>query len=127
MDRTANKAITTERIYGPGHTPDSRVLLAGKGKLVDRALIEGATPDGSEPSTDDPPTPDPAERLVKHKGGIWELPNGDKVRGKAKALEALANLDAAQSAGAGDGDQGSTPEGSEPSSDDPPDPTPPAD
>lgn len=57
---------------------------------------DGAKGDQVESNGDDPEGE--AENELKHVGGgYYELPNGEKVKGKEKALEALAELKTAES------------------------------
>jgi hypothetical protein len=49
---------------------------------------------------------DPIEGLKHLGGGYYELPNGEKVRGKDSALEALAALAEKEKAGEGDDTEG---------------------
>lgn len=90
----------TVRIRPVDPTADRRVALDGRSVCCSHAepadlpadLAQSLIDQGTFEPVD--AVPDPAERLTKHKGGMWELPNGEKVRGKAKALAALAALDA---------------------------------
>jgi hypothetical protein len=61
MRRDADKAIARERVYGPGPTRGSRVLLARKGQLVDRAILDGCL---GEPALGErPDDADPGEQV----------------------------------------------------------------
>lgn len=97
------------RVYGPGplRSPGSRVLLAIPGvdypddvaaEIRARAInLDRPAPDPAATVADpaeDTPVPD-ADGLIRRGNGWYELPNGDRVRGHANALEALAALDPA--------------------------------
>jgi hypothetical protein len=90
---------TGERVYLSGEVIDG---LSDKDEkeLVELGVAQYTGPD---PTAEDPEDeePDPedegetevdADGLKKLKGGFYELPNGEKVRGRDKALEALATL-----------------------------------
>lgn len=84
------------RVRSVGETmePDDEraEMLISKG--VVKALREG---EGSADNTDNTDGTDGTDgELVHLGGGFYQLPNGEKVRGKEKALEALAQLKAGE-------------------------------
>jgi hypothetical protein len=59
------------------------------GKMKRMALARGIQ---GEPEAE-PAAEEAAEKTIKHVGGgVYELPNGEKIKGKAKAEAALAAL-----------------------------------
>lgn len=93
---------TGERVFFPGD------IITGLKKKDEEELVAcGACRYlGDAPADDDEkPTLDESG-LVNLGGGVYQLPNGEKVRGKEKALEALAELNK------GDEDKDSNPDGS---------------
>lgn len=81
IDRFNNRRLCK---VGEEHVPpnEERAQL-----LIDKGFIE-AVDDGTAAE-------DVEDGLVKLGGGYYELPNGEKVRGKEKALEALEDLNKA--------------------------------
>lgn len=81
LDRFNNKKLCK---VGEEHVPpnEERAQL-----LIDKGFIE-AVDDGNFAE-------EVEDGLIKLGGGYYELPNGEKVRGKEKALEALAALNEA--------------------------------
>lgn len=87
QDRCADFTI---RSVGEKHIPptEERAQL-----LLEQGYIGVPTPQPTTPPADDS---EGDEDRIKHVGGgYWELPNGEKVRGKEHAVEALKALDAA--------------------------------
>lgn len=102
---------TGERVYLPGE------LIVGlkekdEQELVGLGVCDYAGPESSTKDKNDAGDPDVDEDgLVKLGGGYYQLPNGEKVRGRENALEALAELNKQQNP---DGDKDDDGDGEEP-------------
>lgn len=97
-DRLNNMQLVRE---GELHSPPTqeRAQQLIDGGYLDPTPIDDppeSTPGTAPPPTSPGSTDDPAnglpEGLTHMGGGYYELPNGEKVRGKEKAIEALAAL-----------------------------------
>lgn len=80
FDRFNNRKFCS---VGEDHVPpnDERAQL-----LLDKGFIKVVDGEGGSD------TAELEDGLIKLGGGYYELPNGEKVRGKEKALEALSAL-----------------------------------
>jgi hypothetical protein len=90
---------TGEKVFFPGD-----IITGLKDKDEQELVSCGACRYTDEAPIDDEVKPEIDENgLVKLGGGIYQLPNGEKVRGKEKALEALAELNQSNNDGKGEG------------------------
>ncbi|GBF73060.1 hypothetical protein PA598K_01345 [Paenibacillus sp. 598K] len=82
-DKNTGKRYPVGSVY-TGEDAERIEELQEKGYLADEP-VESKAPE------------DPAEELKQVGKGVYELPNGEKVKGKEAALEALAKLNAESS------------------------------
>lgn len=82
-------------IVGDEHLPPNEERA---NQLIIEGFIEAKEDqqkdDGKEETSETASVESDLEELIKHTGaGYYELPNGEKIRGKENAIEALKNLE----------------------------------